>query len=39
MFSTDMFGIVFGLIELRWYAVDIAENMESMHSEEHMVTP
>ena len=37
MVSTDMFGILFGLIELRWSAVDYAVNIEPMQYEEHMV--
>lgn len=34
---TEFFGIFYGLIELRWYAVDNANNEESMHYQEHLV--
>ncbi len=38
MFSVDMWGILHGLIELRWYAVDNAGNTEIIHSQQHYVT-
>ena len=36
--QTLMYGIEFGLIELRWYAVDNANNVEEMHYQQHFVT-
>jgi len=33
----DYWGIFFGLIELRWYAVDNANNEETMHYQQHLV--
>jgi hypothetical protein len=37
-FQTLMYGIEYGLIELRWYAVDNANNFEDMHYQQHFVT-
>lgn len=34
---TEFFGIFYGLIELRWYAVDNANNEEVIHYQEHLV--
>lgn len=31
------YGIFFGLIELRWYATDNADNQETMHEQQHLV--
>ena len=31
------YGILHGLIELRWYAVDNANNAETMHYQQHLV--
>jgi len=31
------YDIMEGLVELRWYAVDNAENKEEMHYQEHYV--
>ncbi len=39
MFSMDMYGIFFNLVELRWYAVDNADNIEEMHYQQHNVIP
>ena len=39
MFSMDMFGILYGIIELRYLAVDNAGNDESIHKQQHFVTP
>lgn len=39
MFSVDMYGILINTIELRWYAVDNADNTEDMHFQQHYVTP
>lgn len=39
MFSMDWYNIFFGLIELRWCAVDNVGNIEPMHTQQHMVTP
>jgi hypothetical protein len=39
MFSVDMYGILINTIELRWYAVDNADNIEDMHYQQHYVTP
>lgn len=33
----QMYGILHGLIELRWYAVDNADNVEGMHYQQHLV--
>ena len=30
-------GVPLGLAELRWYAVDNADNVEVMHYQEHLV--
>lgn len=38
-FSVNMWGVPFGIIELRWYAVDNAGNVEDMHYQEHYVMP
>lgn len=38
-FSVDMWGILIGIIELRWYATDNAGNQEVMHFQEHYVQP
>jgi hypothetical protein len=35
--TTDMFGILSGLIELQYFAVDNAGNVEETHYQEHMV--
>jgi len=32
-----MYGVLTGIAELRWYAVDNAENVENMHYQEHFV--
>jgi hypothetical protein len=32
-----MYGIEFGIIELRWYAVDNADNVEEMHHQQHLL--
>jgi len=36
-FSVDMYGIFVNTIELRWYAVDNANNFEDMHYQQHLV--
>ena len=33
----QMYGILHGIIELRWYAVDNANNFEDMHYQQHLV--
>lgn len=33
----EFWGIFYGMIELRWYAVDNAGNQEMMHYQEHLV--
>jgi len=33
----EFWGIFYGMIELRWYAVDNADNEETMHYQEHLV--
>ena len=38
MFSVDMFGILHGIIEFRWFAVDNAGNDETMHYQQHLVS-
>jgi hypothetical protein len=38
-FSVNMWGVLIGIIELRWYAVDNVGNTENMHYQEHYVTP
>jgi len=38
-FSVDMWGVLFGYMELRWFAVDNAGNPEDMHYQEHFVNP
>ncbi len=38
-FSVDMWGVLSGNIELRWFAVDNAGNSEEMHYQEHFVNP
>ena len=38
-FSVDMWGVPSGIIELRWYAVDNAGNVEDMHYQEHFIMP
>ena len=38
-FSVDMWGILFGTIELRWFATDNVGNEEVMHTQEHFVNP
>jgi hypothetical protein len=35
--QTLMYGIEFGIIELRWYAVDNADNVEEMHNQQHLL--
>jgi hypothetical protein len=32
-----MYGVLYGIAELRWYAVDNANNVESMHYQEHFI--
>ena len=32
-----MYGVISGIAELRWYAVDYAENVEYMHYQEHFI--
>ena len=32
-----MYGVLTGIAELRWYAVDNAENVENMHYQGHFV--
>ena len=32
-----MYGVIYGIAELRWYAVDNAENAEDMHYQEHFI--
>ena len=32
-----MYGVLIGIAELRWYAVDNAENVENMHYQEHFL--
>lgn len=32
-----MYGVTYGVAELRWYAVDNADNVESMHYQEHFI--
>ena len=32
-----MYGVINGIAELRWYAVDNAENTEDMHYQEHFI--
>ncbi|MCK5030390.1 MAG: hypothetical protein KAR64_02890, partial [Thermoplasmatales archaeon] len=32
-----IYGVLTGIAELRWYAVDNAENVENMHYQEHFV--
>ena len=36
-FSVVEYGILFGLIELNWYAVDNEDNHEDIHNQEHFV--
>jgi hypothetical protein len=36
-FTVEQYGIYFGYIELRWYAVDNADNVEQTHYQEHFV--
>lgn len=36
-FTVGDYEIYYGLIELRWYAVDNAQNTEEMHYQEHFV--
>jgi len=36
-FSVVEYGILFGLIELKWYAVDNEDNHEDIHNQEHFV--
>jgi hypothetical protein len=36
-FTVGDYGVLFGFIELRWYAVDNAGNIEDMHYQEHYV--
>ncbi|MFE3846024.1 hypothetical protein ACFL1L_04095 [Thermoplasmatota archaeon] len=36
-FSVVEYGILFGLIELNWYAVDNEDNHENIHNQEHFV--
>lgn len=36
-FSVVEYGIVYGLIELKWYAVDNANNYEDINIQEHFV--
>lgn len=38
-FSVNMWGVLIGVIELRWFAVDNAGNTENMHYQEHYVNP
>ena len=37
MFSVDMWGVLQGFIELRWYAVDNVGNTENIHYQNHQV--
>jgi len=37
VFMAGQYGIFYNLIELRWFAVDNADNVEEMHSQEHYV--
>ncbi len=37
-FTVEMWGVYYGYIELRWHAVDNAENIEETHVQEHYVT-
>ena len=39
VFHMDMYGIFFGLVEFRWYAMDNAGNKEVTHIQQHFVTP
>lgn len=39
IFSVNMWGVLIGIIELRWYAVDNAGNIENMHYQQHYVNP
>ncbi|MFH1012909.1 MAG: hypothetical protein V1769_00175 [Thermoplasmatota archaeon] len=39
MFHVDMFGILHGLIEIRYFAVDKVNNAEMIHIQQHIVTP
>ncbi len=32
-----MYGVIYGIAELRWYAVDNAENVEDMQYQEHFI--
>ena len=32
-----MYGVIEGIAELRWYAVDYAENTEQTHYQEHFI--
>ena len=32
-----MYGVIYGIAELRWYAVDNVENAEDMHYQEHFI--
>lgn len=36
-FTVAEYGVYYNLVELRWYAVDNAENVEYMHYQEHYV--
>jgi hypothetical protein len=39
IFHVDMFGILHGLIEIRYFAVDKVNNAEMIHIQQHIVTP
>ena len=36
-FNVGLFGVPFGRIELRWFAVDNADNEENTHYQAHLV--
>ena len=36
-FTVGSYGVLFGLIQLKWYAVDNAQNQEETHIQNHMV--
>jgi len=37
MFTVGSYGVFFGLIQLKYYAVDNAQNQEQLHKQNHMV--
>ena len=37
MFTVETYGLLFGLIEIKYYTVDNAENQEEIHIQQHMV--